>query len=743
MNVIIYILIMIGINFIWGTALLKIIGVKKECYYKKGYIYCSPLIGAVGAICISQMLCVFMPVKTIASLSIVVTAVCLFYIKDILKNINSFNDKYLIILFIFAIVLFAFPLIEKNELFSIQKLNNDIMYYLSSMEWLQNHTLLDKVDFTKNYPFYSLADFMVTKTRFGADILGSLYMSLFGLEAHEVFTVLTITFVIITNCALVFLAKYTLKLSSFAVALLLFLSFISDNWIHLIMYQYMPQILGIGCLLLFTAFMLKVNQNDNKVYIFLTAISISGTLTIYSEYAIYLFCIFICTSIFSFIKYSTKTGRFKSILPGIIAGLLSLVLNPVGTYIALKFNLRAVFDSNFVGDPYNGKVLTAFEASIKSFGLINGSDISIMLNKLKIENLYSQVMIAYLILIIIFLALILYSIIYLFKDRNELVKQNFVVLIGLFIVFELMFNVNKFAYGEFKHIITMFPFVLLLLVMSFDQFTTLFNNQKLRVVLYSGVCIVFICSSLANWSINYRSSSYYVYDDQINQLREKIAEMDINTPIGVDFRTYESYHRILYALKDFEVQINKEPSASYYHFYQTFDETIKPKYIVKDYNSLEQLENKNEKLLWHNPSFALFEESQYNEALLKPKLNFNDFSMSSTSRKTEYGEIINNGAKSEYVFYGPYINLDDGIYDVTIEYDVMQTNGNTDEVIGFADVNSKEFGQKIKEPLYGNARNVTLKGVVIKGDTNIEFRAFVNAGIVCKFKNIQIIRVSK
>lgn len=176
---------------------------------------------------------------------------CIWYLKSQRKNAVIFikTQWKLLGLLLLCLIFMGFPILAQNELCSIQSTNNDIQYYLATMDWLYEHNLREPIIYSDSMPYFLCAEKIIHSTRFGYYILGALFMACFKLSAHQVFTGLGIVSILIANLAANFFLVNILSVPErYGKFLLLFLS-VSYNWYSLLLLQYLPQILGIAGLI--------------------------------------------------------------------------------------------------------------------------------------------------------------------------------------------------------------------------------------------------------------------------------------------------------------------------------------------------------------------------------------------------------------------------------------------------------------------------------------------------------------
>ncbi|MFR1904957.1 MAG: hypothetical protein ACLS28_03855 [Clostridium neonatale] len=714
MKIIIFAVLLLSIFFIAGISVLKFLKLDESTNEKNEYVYIAPLIGVILIICLTQILNIIFNVKLISTIYIIITPILLYKIrKNIIEYFKIILEKKFILFIIFlAIIILAYPAVRKNQLLSINKSNNDLIFYLSSMDWLLEHSIREKVNFSPEFPFYSCANYIITTTRFGFDILGSLIMGIFNIESYQIFFILSVVSVIIASLSFYFLAIRGLNISNRVANIMILFIMFSGNWLNLISYEYGPQILGIGLLSGFiaTIFMLY-NENEYNKIKWLVSLFIAGTATVYAEFASYMFIIYIIFACLAILKKS-----YLKIKMAIEAGIVSLFINPIGMYIAFKFNiniLKQVSESSASIDAYNG-VIMPFKRIISKFTSIFIYGNNYFSNdKMNDISIYTQI--SNILSYIIFIVLIIFFIYKLVKKKDK--NKPIVILItAFFIVYWIYFRWNGIAYGEYKHLTSIVPFIVVFFMYALN---------KANIKFYQSILIISLIYSVGTgimYSRYYYNSAYY-YDEELVELRDEVEHNYSDFTIGIDSNSYERCHAIVYALKD--VKVNIKTTSSYFNMFQKFD-IEDTKYEIKDVmdnGQIDQLDILSENVVWKNNKFAIIEN--------KEKVFPINFEYVLTNEYLINGEIKDNQRiiNENGVSYGPYVNLEKGEYSITIEgnnldlcdYDVNFSNNNvqTEKII------------KTNEKLEYN--------FVLKDNVKaIEFRIFNNNKEKIILKNIKL-----
>ena len=329
---------------------------------------------------------------------------------------------------------------------SIQSSNNDIIYYLSSIDWMKEHNIWATPQFSNALPYYGAADYMLKTTRIGTDVLGSMISSLFFLEPHQVYFSMGIALNLSAIAMIIFVLWDCCKLPQFySLGMVLLLGCCFD-WAQLQMMQYVPQIFGVGCMAGMTGFLLRQYQAKAKGDIFLTALFIIGTITVYAEFAFHILMIFIIIGI-AMVLFSKqkRQERWSHAMDTIKAGFLSFILCPLGLYKAVKFNLMLVGNlatpENL--DPYHGQMIP--------LSLMPKNLLGLALRSRDPSGMFGQIL-----AVLIVLAVAIAIITVMMKRRNAIDWSLLGVLV-FFAGYEFYFRASQFAYGEYKHIFQYSP----------------------------------------------------------------------------------------------------------------------------------------------------------------------------------------------------------------------------------------------------------------------------------------------
>ena len=591
-----YAVLIITTCSIIGLAILKVISRGSVLDKWGGELAIAPLAGAVFVMCISQMLAHVFTMKQISIVFILVLFICLLYLRvdynNIMRELMQHRSALFIILFI--IIVLNYPSIMKGEMVSVHQANNDIILYLSTMDWMQDHTLLQTVSFTTESPYYVCAERIFSTTRYGADVFGALMMSTFGLESYEIFGILGAVLSTMSSIAFYYFGRHVLKLSRLASIIILAIVGLNFGWVDLITQHYIPQIFGIGCLIGFTASLMKLYLTDKKRYIFLTALFLTGTATSYAEFAAYLVAIYII--VFGVMFFYRRTEKKTYLIHVLGAGVLSFVLNPIGMFIAVKFNLEIlsrVLVSVSSIDAYSGNMKKFSSWIARALGSLDPSRIA--------EGTFKNFYVGSLILLVVLAAALL--VINIVKYRDRVLVSVLGILLFL-LAYAAYFRSLIFAYGEHKHLVSIAPFLwTFALYFIYNIVHRMKGRNWKRIGAAMGTTAIVI-SGFFSINKTYPVDQLYYFDSTLMELEQAANLVPTGELIGLASPQYRVQHGFVYALKNHKVKQVIEINNSYFTIVQNPYDLEPTRYMVYDYRDIPR-EQISGDIMWSNNSMAL------------------------------------------------------------------------------------------------------------------------------------------
>lgn len=581
--------IIIFILFFVGAIILKMLRPSREFIENNGLLI-APILGLIGIVNITEIFNLIMPIKyiTVILISIMTIGVVLLHrwILFVLKLI--FKNRMFWFLLIAISFVYAVPFINRTELVSIQYFNNDIIYYLGSMEWLRDNRSIDPVLYDNQHMIFWCAEYMLTHTRIGFDSFGAFIMSLFLLDSHQVFTSIGIVAILLMQFLLFYIESDILKIEGKAKYFILCVVMLCANWSELLELQYIPQIFGIVLFLSCIMFTLKIfsyrkNKSDIFIRQWLLCLSISGTLAIYAEFASYIFISYLIFAIGAML--TTKHVKGVIITSSKVA-LLSIALNPIGFYRCLKINLFVLINSGADKtniDPYAGNIMPFYNVISKLLGLPLATNFS--------GAGYWVFTIFVTVIVLIALTLIYF---YLINTKN-LYKYMLIGILTFFLIYEMYFRISKYAYGEYKHLLAVSAISLFFL--CFMIYKVVHTKKYLKILVFF-MGIFLIGETLYRMIDQYYMANIYYYDSKLMEISEIDKYVPKEEPIGLS-GSAGTIHGEVYALKKQNAVILSN-NISYF----PFSDIPFTKYRIyeADIDAMD-----NAKILWKNGRFTLVE----------------------------------------------------------------------------------------------------------------------------------------
>ena len=567
---ILFIIVCIGILFITGELFVKYTSLKMGYQNGLAISLITPLIGFAILTCLTQLLNLLFPVRTIAMLVLVVWSVLVCRERAyICRSLGAVLRQWKMIgAILLAVVVIGYPLFIKDGLYSIQYPNNDIIYYLSSMDWLQNHTLRDTYTWSVEQQFYAPAWYMVTYTRFGTDEFGSLLMSLFNLEAHQVFSSLCVIGAVLGTLSCGFISENILHIERKYTPICILLMCAAVPWNNLLVNQYAPQIFGIGLLLAFWALCVRYMQEKEPGVLLLVSLTLIATLTVYAEYAQHLAGIYLICIVVLLLDRRKAAGYKKKAFKGyIIAGFLSFAMNPVGLIIAARFNF-SILNRVIAGvdsiDPYGGRILGKSHLLLRWFGL---EGMTFLADPFP---LCIAIIVLVLLLLVTCFAVVQFL-------RKQWMAADAVLLItaAFFLAEEFMFRQATMGYQEYKLLTTAVAFFVLLL--WYYGVKMIQASLLLSTIPYILTCIL-VCSTAISFDRYFQKSPLYFFDDELMEVRDLSHIIPQGAPLGIKGYVGE-IHGLMYAFRG--LPCFPVVQGSYFDYFNSQNEYPDSEYMIQ------------------------------------------------------------------------------------------------------------------------------------------------------------------
>ncbi|MDR1074563.1 MAG: hypothetical protein LBL45_12990 [Treponema sp.] len=604
-----FIWILLIINFVIGAGLCKAFRIEKRFIHDMSFVCIVPLVGAVGTICFAQIFSLFLTMKQAGILFVITLVIgsCFYSREYIVECFRTISKSKVIVFCIVAVPLvLSVPAILQGELLSIQRDNNDIIYYLSTMEWYQDHTILDAITVDPRYPWIELVDIMMNrnKTRLGVDFFGALWTGLFGLEPHQTFSPISVLFVVLLSLAAYGLAGFGLKMSEKCCGYVLVLVGFCSVQFHLLYMQYAPQILGGACLLAFATFLIKLILEEEEKLLLFTSFCLSGVLSVYCEYALH---ILLLTAVVAAAAIIIKKS-LKPCLTAVKTGLLSVACNPVGFFLAIRMNysiFTRVAENTFNNiDPWSGREISFSQACKFILGISETSTIKDFLSRVfrnnneiieVLSNMYG------IIIPVLFVAVILLIITTIIKC-NDNRKYMWTGMYAALLLIALYFKLKQFTYGEYKQLLMLSPFSIIMIVYCFES--QRYNNKIIENIVFVGnkalVIILFVLNSFQIYR-DVRSWFVYYNKELVDFDAAVSALVPPNEAVGLPLKDPALMHGALYALRNHAIVIRE--NNNYLAEFISDEETIYD--IYPQGNSYDIINNFEFEMLWHDSRYQL------------------------------------------------------------------------------------------------------------------------------------------
>lgn len=564
----------------------------------------APLLGALGLVCVIETLVVFLPVQQFGFvlLAVLLVGIVLARREIVQAGKRLCKSPGLLLLTVALGVLIAYPVLQKSGLVSVQFANNDIIYYLSSMDWMKEHSLLEPRIYTDLTPYYACAEYMITTTRIGTDVLGCFLMTLCSMEPHQVYFALGIALNLSAIWMALFLVSHCCQLpykAGLAVAALVGISF---NWAQLQAMQYVPQIFGGAAVVGLIGYTICLHTQERRGMLVLEGLTIAGVCSVYCEFASYIFVIYFLGTAIYFVSAQGKTQKIACAVRAVKAGLLGLLLSPYGLYRAVMFNLMLlgnVSDPSAI-DPYKGQMIPMELYPSNLFGLAFRS---------RNPNGGAGIVLA-----VCLLAAAFFCAGYILL-RHRRRQDVYLISIGIFLaVYAVYFRYSHFAYGEYKHVFSYLPLLQTMAYYFIAKTLSCIPKSRLRSAAICGAAAaggMLFAGNLHTLFVLQPVAVYNCYDDDILTLREEVKTLPEDTVYLVQGDT-PAVHRGVYALKDAKV-VRSGPS--YFDFFTTNPETVNISVRVLQNDMVEDIWSFAEKTpLYRNATFSLYSSQDQLEA---------------------------------------------------------------------------------------------------------------------------------
>lgn len=420
-------------------------------------------------------------------------------------------------------------------------------------------------------------------------------MQMLGLEAHEIFSFMGIVYTILAAHGIYHLLNNVLNVSKRYAAIIAFVVVMNFSWRDLLVLQYVPQILGISCLIMFIAEMIEYFCTGKKRSMILASLFLVATASAYAEFASYMFIIYLGIVVIQCI--CTKQW-WRTIREAVSMGLLAIAFNPLGFLIAVKFNLNILMQVS--ASPSN---IDAYGGNIMSFKNIIGQ---LMGGPEVRENMYGTwVYRIYMLMLFVLAGLFCVSVIYMVLKSHK--KQRFFLLwiLIFFIAYEMYFHGVRLAYGEYKHLISIAAILTAIILYFIYEFE---HGHKYKILLGISMALMLIMDS-ASMSHTYPEEAILKYDESLMEIKEGLDMIPSTEEVGILGNHHFKQHLLIYAAKDVPIRLMGEGVNSYYTMLGISLNNDIPNYVLcmKNTEELDTVLAGSYKEIWQNESYMLVE----------------------------------------------------------------------------------------------------------------------------------------
>lgn len=546
--------------FLIGGIVLCLLLPEYEISKNHQLLFLAPILGAVSVTCICETFVIFAAMRYACWFTLIFLAMILLLLrKKYTCFIHTFfNHSYLDMYSALCLYL-CYPTLGKTGFISARMLNNDLIFYLSDMDWFMQHTLRAIPNYTPQLPYYFLTyNMQIRGSRIGTDLLGCFFRGVFSLESSQIFYALGIALTIALIATSVFVFRYILK-GTLSGAILLFvtLSF-SVNLIMLNAMQYIPQIFGMGIMISLFGTLAQMYIEKSKSWCYLSSLFIAGAICVYTEFIVHIFIIFVITLSIAIISSNNNTRRLQVFVFAVVAGFSSILICFPGILRSVYYIWFLLTSGTKNIDPLSGLTLMSYGKLLRCFWGFQG----VLGSEAVFKNFET-------ITAIILIIISLYCIITVVK-KNLISYQclSLSLIACCFLLYELYFRLTNFKYGEAKHITAILPFLWIICVYYVD--ITLHNIittksylavRKVAIIITLIICMLNIITVITCYPV----SAYSFYDNELLALKNQSSMLPKNLIIRADYSTcdnsYDRIHKILYALQNIQICIK---GNSYY-----------------------------------------------------------------------------------------------------------------------------------------------------------------------------------
>jgi hypothetical protein len=490
---------------------------------------------------------------------------------------------------------------------------------------------------------------------------------------------------------------------------------ICGNSIDLISSQYIPQFLGISCLLLAFTALLDLMYNREKQNAMLCGMIISGVFATYCEFTVYLFIVAIILLSGLFIKRDINVVRI------VMAILSTIAFNIYGFYKAVDFNIRLLSSVMQGGirviDFSESRLFSGWEKIGHLAGLTSKPYLQIQ------DFTYKLLAIVWVVMAILCIVIPL-----LMKEYKTLlfISATFVVVLLL----EVYFVHSRAGYEEYKHLTSSCYIAIMNVAILFGIMLERKKGKFRNIISMVSVAVMIVLS------IRLPLEAYVdlpiVLDSKTMELQTAATLIPDNRAIAIDNTIpIGEYMGVAYALR-FRALDLEDGAYSYLQMFQQFGSNNESRYRIYPREQELKIVSDNNKVIWCNEKYILVENTELPDIKRLRITGTKWYHELPADVYKESDFLVNTDDRGGYVLYGPYTKVADGVYNIFLQYTVQESSGET----GYFEV--FDSGEVIAvSNLEGvGCHEIVLDNIIFENNQSVEFRVYANPGSIIKVEGI-------
>jgi hypothetical protein len=561
-------------------------------------------------------------------------------------------------------------------------------------------------------------------------------MNITGLKANQIFLAYCVAIAVSLNLMLLFFADKVLEIRKkwwWALAILLTISL---NMWALLGFQYGPQIFGMHCMFGVIFGMICMWKENRVSWFLFVALMLSAGVAVYSEFVYYLFVIFVIITAVNFLYYRKKMNVASMIYKTCGAGCLGLVLCIPATYKVIRYYFYLLDSANDGIDSLNadGWIVVSYReilSNLLGFSFSPDKSVDISFGVWGIIGT------------IVVWGLIVVGGIHAVCTTKKCEWISILAVCGVFAVMETAFALMGFDYGEFKHLISIQPFVCAVLVKCLMEIEVIGEQwgkaQQGWLVGYT-VILVVVLANVIQILCCFPNYAYNVYTTELNELSELAEEFDDDLVILIpEEYICDVQHQIIYSLKNNKLVI---PGNSYYYKYTNHDKLEANAVIIdKQQEKIDEMWSFG-KVLYETERFCVYEldyENQYFEnGTLKYNIADEKYEISEDCIRMDDG-IYCATQTSGFKLWGPYVPILKGNYAMTCNLQIL-ANTTGKSCVGYIELYDTSHDKSLsKINIYEESSKIELAQFELEQNCEyFETRIWLQEGVEAEINDITI-----